>query len=114
MKPYMEPAMRRKMGVMDAPPAPDAPTDETEGGAGDNPEEESSEGEKPTAFLSKEMGGGKQYKEGDEIVLTVDAVDPETGELQVSCAPGESDEPSDEPTDTMSAMDKAMPDDGNS
>lgn len=100
---------------MDAPPAPApaAPMDEPEGGMGDAPAEEAGEDSKPTAFLSKEMGGGKQWKPGDEIVLKVDAVDPETGELQVSYAPDKSAD-SEEPADTMSAMDKAMPpDDGN-
>lgn len=106
--------MRRKMG-MDAPAAPAAPAspmDESEGGMEDSPAEESNEGAKPTAFLSKEMGGGKQWKAGEEIVLKIDAVDPETGELQVSYAPEKSGDQPEEPTDTMSAMDKAMPDDG--
>ena len=101
--------MRRKMGAMDAPaPAAPSPMDEQEGAAGDSPAEESSEG--PTAFLPKEMGGGKQWKPGDEIMLTVKAVDPETGELQVAYAPEMGDEPG-EPTDSMSALDKAVPDD---
>lgn len=107
----MDPAMRRKMGMMDSPAAaPAAPMDETEGGMEDNPSEESNE-PKPTAFLSKEMGGGKQWKPGDEIVLRVDAVDPETGELQVSYAPEKPDDESGEPMDTMSAMDHHMPPD---
>lgn len=101
--------MRRKMGDM---PAPAAPTDE--GGDGgkmpaEAPEENGGDA-KPTAFLPKEIGGGKQWKPGDEIVLKVDAVDPESGELQVSYAP-ESPDDTKEPTDTMSAMDKTMPDD---
>lgn len=96
---------------MDAPPAPASPMDESEGGMGDSPMEESNES-KPTAFLPKEMGGGKQWKPGDEIVLKIDAVDPETGEMQVSYAPEKSgDSASEEPADTMSAMDKAMPED---
>lgn len=109
-KPYVDPMMRRKMGDMPSAPAA-SPMDETEGGMGDAPAEESSEDSKPTAFLSKEMGGGKQWKPGDEIVLKIDAVDPETGEMQVSYA-SDSGASGDEPTDTMSAMDKAMPDDG--
>ena len=103
----MDPAMRRKMGAMDGPaPAPAAPSPmDGSGDMGEQPAENS----KPTAFLSKEMGGGKQWKPGDEIVLKVDAVDPETGEMQVSYAPETGAEESNEPTDTMSAMDKQMP-----
>jgi hypothetical protein len=60
------------------------------------------------------MGGGKQWKPGDEIVLKVDAVDPETGEMPVSYASESPEESGEQPQDTMSAMDKAMPpDDGN-
>jgi len=109
MKPYVEPKMRRKMGMMDSPPAAAAPSPMDEGGM-DEPSNESA----PTAFLPKEMGGGKQWKPGDEIVLKVDAVDPETGEMQVSYASEEPGKDDAEPADTMSAMDKAMPpDDGN-
>lgn len=87
-----------------------APMDET-------PNETMDEGghqEQPTAFLSKEMGGGKVWKPGDEIVLVVKAVDPETGELQVAYAPekpgeGEGEGEGEEPTDSMSAMDKTFP-----
>lgn len=103
--------MRRKMGAMDAPPAPAAPTDEPEGGMGEGeaPAEESNDS-KPTAFLSKEMGGGKQWKQGDEIVLKVDAVDPETGEIQVSYAPEKADEPAGD-SSPMETFDKTMPED---
>jgi hypothetical protein len=111
MKPYMEPKMRRKMGAMDAPPAqaPAAPMDEPEGGMGEGeaPAEESNDS-KPTAFLSKEMGGGKQWKPGDEIVLKVDAVDPETGELQVSYA-SDPESSSDESPGPMESFDQSMP-----
>lgn len=104
--------MRRKMGAM--PPSP-APMDESEQMGGDEPNNEPAAGSddsSPTTFLSKEMGGGKQRKPGDEIVLKVIAVDPETGEMQVKCAPEKGDESaSEEPTDTMSAMDKMLPDD---
>jgi hypothetical protein len=109
-KPYMAPAMRRKMG-MDAPAAPaapESPMDESEGGMGDSPAEESTEDSKPTAFLSKEMGGGKQWKPGDEIVLKIDAVDPETGELQVSYAP-EAPESGDSSPGPMESFDQSMP-----
>lgn len=102
--------MRRKMGETPAP----SPMDEggEMGGNGGEPAAAPDPGDdnKPTAFLPKEMGGGKVWKPGDEIVLRVDAVDPETGELQVSYAtenPGESEE---EPTDSMSAMDQKLPD----
>jgi hypothetical protein len=112
-KPYMEPAMRRKMGAMESPAAPAAPTEETEGGVGDSPTEENDEGgsdSKPTAFLPKELAGDKQYKPGDEIVLTVDAVDPESGEMQVSCSPDEGDP--DGNSSPMENFDKSMPEDG--
>lgn len=93
--------MRRKMAPADPPSPMDESPNETmdEGGHSDS---------KPTAFLPKELGGGKVWKPGDEIVLTIDAVDPETGEMQVSYAPSKG-EPTEEPTDSMSAMDKAMP-----
>jgi hypothetical protein len=106
----MDPAMRRKMGTMPNPPAP---TDEGGDMGGEQAAEEPAAGgdSKPTAFLPKELGGGKQWKPGDEIVLKIDAVDPETGEMQVSYAPESPDE-SAEPTDTMSAMDEKLPDDG--
>lgn len=105
--------MRRKMGAMDAP-APASPMDEG-GDMGEQPAEAPADNSPtPTAFLPKEMGGGKQWNPGDEIVLKINSVDPETGEMQVSYAPEEPDNNTqDESTDSMSAMDKAMPDDGN-
>jgi hypothetical protein len=110
-KPYMDPAMRRKMGMdAPAPAAPASPMDESEGGMGDGQAEESKEGSQPTAFLPKEMGGGKQWKPGDEIVLKIDAVDPETGELQVSYAPEKADEPAGD-SSPMETFDKTMPED---
>jgi hypothetical protein len=36
-----------------------------------------------TAFLPKEITAGKTFKPGDEIILSVKAVDPDTGELEV-------------------------------
>lgn len=101
--------MRRKMGTM-----PPSPMDESgdmggEGAPGDaSPENNDS---KTTAFLPKELGGGKQWKPGDEIVLKIDAVDPETGEMQVSYAPETGDESEmDDSPGPMEAFDKSMPD----
>jgi hypothetical protein len=39
-----------------------------------------------TAFLPKEITAGKTFKPGDEIILSVKAVDPDTGELEVQYA----------------------------
>lgn len=100
--------MRRKSAPAPAAsPMDEAPADETMD-EGMHQENAPSEGSKPTAFLPKEMGGGKMWKPGDEIVLRIDAVDPETGEMQVSYAP-EKPGDADEPSDSMEAMDKQMP-----
>ena len=99
--------MRRKMAAMSSmsSAAPSSPMEES-------PTPESApapdDSEQPTAFLPKELGGGKVWKPGDEIVLRVKAVDPETGEMQVEYAPEKPGEP-DEPSDSMEAMDEAMP-----
>lgn len=71
------------------------------------PEGEKGHGE-VTAFLSKEFLAGKDYKPGTKLTVVVKAVDPETGEAEVSCAP-ENYEEEPESADTMEAMDKAFP-----
>lgn len=68
---------------------------------------EDSSKDQPTTFFSKEVAGGKNWKEGDEIVMRVKSVDPETGELQVEYAPEKPGEA--EPSDSMEAMDQSMP-----
>ncbi len=98
-KPYMEPKMRMRHGMSDPPTVmgednPDA-----------TPDTQTAE-EGATAFLPKSVLGGKQWKAGDEIVLTIKAIDPDTGEAEVSYAPEKGGE---EPPDTMAAMDQAMP-----
>lgn len=112
----------RAMGMGDEsapPPAPAAPepghdndNPELDGPAptpsemdhGGNPEAESSEGF--TAFLPKEITAGKEFKAGDEIVLKITDIDPETGELEVAYAPAKEQETGyDESFD--SHMDKA-------
>ena len=62
--------------------------------------EQSDQTDNFTAFLPKEIAGGKDFKSGEEIVLTVKSVDPDTGELEVAYAPPKDQE------DTMSPMDK--------
>ncbi len=60
-------------------PAMDSSMDEPE--STDNPQEESDE--KPSVFLPKDcLPEGKKYQPGDKIELTVEDVDPETGEVQ--------------------------------
>ena len=106
--------MRRKSGDM-PDPAPASPMDEGGDMGGemptDSPAPDPGSDSQPTAFLPKELGGGKVWKAGEEIVLKINAVDPQTGELQVSYA-SDGGEESDEQSPAMSAMDKAMPDDG--
>lgn len=65
-------------GGADAPESPESGTE----GSGNQPEAEGA-----TEFLPKEFLMGKTYKPGDTISLTVKAVDPQTGEVEVSCAP---------------------------
>lgn len=101
--------MRRKMGMEAPAPATPSPMDEAAGGPGDNQAEESNEGSDATTILPKALGGGKQWKEGEEIVLKILAVDPESGDMQVKYAPEKPDSSSEEPTDTMSAMDQKLP-----
>ncbi len=63
--------------------------------------------ESPSVFLPKEITMGKTFKAGDEIVLKIEDVDPETGELECKYA---TDGQESEGGDTMeSSFDKAMP-----
>lgn len=91
----------------------EAPADETmdegmhqdEGGGED---QGNGAGSAPTTILPKALGGGKDWKEGQEIVLKIVAIDPESGDMQVKYAPEKGAQES-EPTDSMAAMDEAMP-----
>ena len=85
-------------------PAPAESETMDEGGHED---QGNSAGSQPTTILKKEMGGGKQWEPGQEIVLKIIAVDPETGDMQAQYAPEKAQES--EPTDSMEAMDNAMP-----
>lgn len=66
-------------------------------------EPDSDEG--PTVFLPKAITMGKTFKEGDEIVLKITDVDPETGDLAAIYAP----EKGGEEGGMMDEFDKAMP-----
>lgn len=91
--------MRRKMGMQDSAGQSEQP-------AGDEPEGDDS----ARAFLKPDMLGGKQWKAGEEIVLKIVSIDPETGEAEVMYAPGGDQET--EPNDSMEAMDKTFPEEG--
>jgi hypothetical protein len=75
----------------------------TEQAAPDAGMQESQSGDESfSAFLPKEIAAGKKFKAGEEIVLTVKAVDPDTGELEVQYAkPEEADQ---SPMEKMNAM----------
>ncbi len=95
---------------MSAPPMDEsenpAPENETMDEGGDGGDQGNSAGDAPTTILPKAIGAGKDWKEGDEIVLKIIAVDPETGDMQAKYA---SEEGGSEPADSMEAMDSAMP-----
>ena len=103
--------MRRKGN----PPPPMDESAETpnetmdEGGHGED--QGNSAGDDATTILPKSVGGGKQWKPGDEIVLKIVAVDPESGDMQAKYAPEKGGE-EDEPADSMEAMDQSMPESG--
>lgn len=90
-RPYESPVTRRRMMARDsASPAP--PDSSDQGGEGDEPPASPSSGNGDagkdfTAFLPKEITAGKTFKAGEEIVLKIKAVDPDTGELEVEYAP---------------------------
>lgn len=99
---------------MSAPPMNESATPEpaenetmSEGGHED---QGNGAGDDATTILPKSVGGGKNWKEGDEIVLKIVAVDPETGDMQAKYASEEGG--GEEPADSMEAMDKAMPEGG--
>lgn len=92
-KPYMPPMDRKRM--MKPMAGNDSPAPESSGSEGEDempasPERGEGDAGNPSEhseFLPKEFLGGKEYKPGDRIELTVKAVDPQTGEVEVSCAP---------------------------
>lgn len=112
---YQSPAMRRKNSAPApaASPMDEAPADETmdermhqdEGGE----DQGNGAGSAPTTILPKALGGGKDWKEGQEIVLKIVAIDPESGDMQVKYAPEKGGESDEAPADSMEAMDSAMP-----
>ena len=91
-----------------APPAPAENETMDEGGHED---QGNGAGDEPTTILPKALGGGKKWEEGQEIVLKIVAIDPESGDMQVKYAPEKGGEEA-EPADSMEAMDQAMPESG--
>lgn len=79
-------------------------------GAEPAPEAPESEMEEASVFLSKESLGGKTYKAGDTITLTVTDVDPETGDVQADLSEG--GETSESSGGYSEDFDNAMPDQG--
>jgi hypothetical protein len=77
------------------------PTDEQAGA-------ESSQSESPSAFLPGDFFGEHECKPGDVLSIKVKAVDPETGEKEVTFE-GYEGAPKEEPADTMTAMDEQFP-----
>lgn len=59
-----------------------------------------------STFVSPEFLKGKEYKPGTKLTVIVKSVNPETGEVELVCAP-ENYEP--EASDTMEAMDRTFP-----
>ena len=90
-------------GMPAGDPPPEAPETMDEGmneQPGEQPEaSHAEESDGFTAFLPKEITAGKTFKPGDEIILSVKAVDPETGELEVEYA-------KDKGADTGSVLDQ--------
>lgn len=84
------------------------PGDMHEPEAQDNPQEESDE--TTSVFLPKSaLPEGKKYKKGDKVELTVEDVDPETGEVQACIYPEESKNNSSSRMGYDEAFDRAMP-----
>ena len=73
----------------------------------DMPPDDSAD-EMPSIFLSKEQLGGKTVKKGDKITMTVQDVDPESGDVEALCDNAGSGSSS---GDYSSDFDKAMPPD---
>lgn len=63
--------------------------------------------ERPSVFLPKSALMGKQVKPGDTLTLTVQDVDPETGDIEATCDYGESESGEDEGYERE--FDRAMP-----
>lgn len=58
-----------------------------------------------STFVSPEFLKGKEYKPGSKLTVVVKSINPETGEVELVCAP----ENYKEASDTMEAMDQAFP-----
>lgn len=71
---------------------------------------ETQESEPVSVFLSKESLGGKTFKAGDSISLTVKSVDPDTGEVEAEV--GENAMGGETKPGYEEAFDKAMPEEG--
>lgn len=70
---------------------------------------ETGDNEQPSVFLPKAALMGKNVKKGDTITMTVQDVDPETGDVEAVCNYGGSEGGGDEGYEA--AFDKAMPED---
>jgi len=70
--------------------------------------EPSGDDESVSVFLPKEITMGKTFKQGDEIVLKIVDVDPETGELEAKYATDDQESKS-EGGSMDDAFDAAMP-----
>jgi len=68
------------------------------------------ENERPSVFLGRDVLGGKTFKEGDTITLTVRDVDPETGDVQADFIGG--GETKNETGGYAEDFDNAMPEEG--
>ncbi len=62
--------------------------------------------EMPSVFLTKDQLGGKTVKKGDKVTMTVQDVDPESGDVEAMCDSAGSGSGS---GDYSSDFDKAMP-----
>lgn len=62
-----------------------------------------------TIFLSKEVLGDKQVKEGDTLTLTIKSVDPETGDAEAEIGGRPDDQMGGGEGGIDAAFDKAMP-----
>lgn len=86
----------------------DMPADGVAAPHEDMPDEKPKEG--ATTFIPKTALGGKAYKEGDKITLTVEAVDPDTGEVEACLYDGADEgEGGQAEPDAEAAFDDKMP-----
>lgn len=70
-------------------PSPGSPVSEEASEAAGDPDQ-AGEGKASgdiSAFIPKEVAMGRTYKPGETISMVVKAVDPDTGEMEVQCAP---------------------------